>query len=127
MVWRANDGVRWLEADVSEARAALPTRLGGVSAAPYDSLNLGVPTDDETANVVENRRRLATALGFEPDRVAYTLQVHGTELSAVAPSFHGSFVGPDPTKEPRDALAEADGQVLSEPGVAALVFTADCL
>jgi len=127
MEWRENDGVRWLEADLGGARAAFPARVGGVSEAPYDSLNLGVLTDDETANVVENRRRLATALGFEPQRVAYALQVHGTDLVTVPPSFRGSFSDISTGKEPRDALAEADGQVLTEPGVAALVFTADCL
>lgn len=127
MEWRENDGVRWLEAELGGARAAFPSRLGGASAAPYDSLNLGVLTDDDSGSVVENRGRLARALGFEPDRVAYALQVHGTELATVPASFRGSFSVPGTDKEPRDGIGEADGQMLSEPGVAALVFTADCL
>lgn len=127
MEWRENEGVRWLEADLDGARAAFPARLGGVSEGPYDSLNLGILTDDETASVLENQRRLAIALGLDPQRVAYALQVHGTDLATVPPSFRGSLSVPGPDKEPRDRLAEADGQVLTEPGVAALVFSADCL
>lgn len=127
MEWRESDGVRWLEADLGRATAAFPARLGGVSEAPFDSLNLGLLTDDADANAIENRRRLVTALGFAPERVAYALQVHGTELVTVPASFRGSFVRPDRTKEPRDELPKADGQVVADPGIAALVFTADCL
>ena len=64
MEWRESDGVRWLEADLGGARAAFSTRLGGVSEAPFDSLNLGLLTDDADEAVVENRRRLAAALGL---------------------------------------------------------------
>lgn len=127
MEWREDDGVRWLQADLGGATAAFATRLGGVSPAPFDSLNLGLLTDDADVNAIENRRRLARALGFPPERVAYALQVHGTELVTVPTSFRGSFCAPAAQKEPRDRLAEADGQVVADPGIAALVFTADCL
>ncbi len=110
MEWRENDGVRWLETDLGGATAAFPARVGGVSPAPYDSLNIALLTDDREANRAENRRRLAAALGFPAERFAYALQVHGIELAGAA-----------------DPRAEADGQVLTEPGRAALVFTADCL
>lgn len=110
MEWRENEGVRWLQADLGGAIAAFPTRLGGVSPAPYDSLNLGLLTDDTDANAIENRRRLAAALGFAPERIAHSKQVHGTELTT-----------------PAESMAEADGQILTKPGTAALVFTADCL
>ena len=127
MEWRESEAVRWLEADLGGAAAAFPTRLGGVSAPPFDSLNLGLLTDDADANAIENRRRLAAALDFAPERVAYALQVHGTELVTVPSSFRGSFVRSDRTKEPHDGLAEADGQVVADSEIAALVFTADCL
>jgi YfiH family protein len=127
MDWRESDGVRWLEADLGDARAAFVTRLGGVSEAPFDNLNLGLLTDDAEENVLENRRRLCAALGFEPGRIAYGHQVHGAELATVPSSFRGSFYAPRVQKEPRDALDDVDGQVVGEPGVAGLVFTADCL
>lgn len=127
MEWRENDGVRWLQADLGGGRAAFATRLGGVSPAPFDSLNLGLLTADADERVVENRSRLAAALGLAPERIAYALQVHGAELVTVPTSFRGSFVVTGTTKEPRDGLAEADGQVVATPGLAGLVFTADCL
>jgi polyphenol oxidase len=112
MEWRESNGVRWLQAGLDGAGAAFSTRLGGVSEAPFDSLNLGLLTADDGEAVGENRRRLAAALGFEPGQVACARQVHGTRL----------------VEHPREGrLVEADGHVLREAGKAALVFTADCL
>lgn len=116
MEWRERDGVRWLEADLGGARAAFSTRLGGLSAPPFDSLNLGILTDDDPAAVRENRRRLAGALGHEPQHVAFALQVHGTRL-----------IDYSEVPQPRDGLPEADGHVVRETGLAPLVFVADCL
>ncbi len=48
------------------ARVLFSDRNGGVSEGPYRSLNLGVLTEDDPANVAENRRRLAARLGIEP-------------------------------------------------------------
>jgi polyphenol oxidase len=128
MEWRETDGVRWLEAELPGARAAFSTRLGGVSEAPFDSLNLRILTDDERRSVYENRLRLATALGHAPDRIAYGLQVHGAELATGAAGKRSSFVPDDGTREERDAeLPEVDGQVITEQGLAGLVFVADCL
>jgi polyphenol oxidase len=62
--------------------------------------------------VTENRHRLAAALGFAPEQVVFARQVHGTRL------LH----------HPREGeVVEADGHVVTEPGLAPLVFTADCL
>jgi purine-nucleoside/S-methyl-5'-thioadenosine phosphorylase / adenosine deaminase len=136
MEWREKDGVRWLEADLDGARAAFSTRLGGVSEAPFDSLNLGILTDDDPNSVAENRHRLARALGHNPEQIVFALQVHGTRLidhsapdleSTPSSEFRGSFVGPGTTKKPRNGIAEADGHLVREGGLAPLVFVADCL
>jgi YfiH family protein len=135
MEWRENEGVRWLEADLNGARAAFSTRLGGVSEPPFDSLNLGILTDDDPEAVAENRQRLASALGYEPEQIVFALQVHGTRLlhhrervhTATAQS-RGSFRTVSDRKEPRDGgIVEADGHVVTEPGLVPLVFVADCL
>ncbi len=126
MEWRERNGVRWLEADLGGARAAFSTRLGGVSEPPYDSLNLGLLTEDSGEAVAENRLRLAAALGFAPDQVVFARQVHGTKLIEGADQSRGSFVRDSRTKEPRDVVA-ADGHVIREPGLVPLVFVADCL
>jgi YfiH family protein len=134
MEWREANGVKWLAAELGGgARAAFTTRLGGVSEPPFDQLNLGVLTDDARQAVDENRRRLAAVLGHRPERIVFALQVHGTGLidhSAPAPDaarFRGSFVNRSTTGEPRNGLAEADGHIVSEAGLAPLVFVADCL
>jgi hypothetical protein len=59
------------------------TRHGGVSTAPYASLNLGLYTQDGDAEVMENRRRFFAALGFEESQTAGSHQVHGDEINLV--------------------------------------------
>lgn len=112
--------MRWLEADLGGARVAFSTRLGGVSAPPRDSLNLGLLSGDEAAAVLENRRRLAAALGIAPERVAVAHQVHGAELLEHGGETAGRWL--DGAGAP-----EADGHLLRSPGQAAFCFTADCL
>ncbi|TDD74809.1 laccase domain-containing protein, partial [Actinomadura rubrisoli] len=57
--------------------AGFTGRAGGVSTAPYDSLNLGGAVGDDTAAVLANRRRAAAALGVDPARIVWMRQVHG--------------------------------------------------
>jgi len=130
MDWRERDGVRWLEADLGGAHVAFSTRIGGVSEPPFDSLNLGILTDDDQAAVEANRQRLATAVGLAPEQVVFALQVHGTRLiehGEGSGELRGSFGTAYVQKEPRNGLPEADGHIVREPGLAPLVFVADCL
>jgi polyphenol oxidase len=122
MEWREAGGVEWLEARVPGARVAFSTRTGGVSAAPYESLNLGVLTEDRPDAASENRRRLAAALGLSPRQIAIGRQAHGAELL-----IHSAPQRPSPFAEPGAPIPEADGQVVTAPHTAALVFVADCL
>ncbi len=96
-------------------RALFTTRRGGVSAAPYASLNLGPWTDDDPAAVGENRRRVAAAIGSAAI-VAHGRQVHGATVARVTAE-------PDPKAPPPDA----DGQATALRNVAPLVLAADCL
>lgn len=92
------------------------TRAGGVSAAPYDTLNLGARWGDVIASVEENRRRLLRAVGVAgPLYVAR--QVHGVAVVRVR-------AGDDPA-----AIAglEADALITADPGVPLGVFVADCI
>jgi YfiH family protein len=123
MDWRDDGRTRWLEAALPGARVAFSTRVGGAGVPPFDSLNLGILTGDDRDTVLENRRRLAAALGFVPGRVAIGRQVHGAELA-----FHEAPQQPGFFAEPDAAIPEVDGHVIAaEPGLAALVFVADCL
>jgi polyphenol oxidase len=127
MEWRETHGVRWLAADLGPAgsgvgRVGFGSRVGGVSEAPYDALNIGVLTDDADAAVVENRRRLAAAVGIDPRNVPIGLQVHKADLAV-----HSGAQDPSPFADPGTALEEVDGHVVRQAGLAPLVLTADCL
>jgi len=113
--WRDAQGVPWLEIGLPGARAAFSTRQGGVSAPPYDSLNLGILTDDDRDAVRANRDALARALGRDPDGVVYGLQVHGAEVQLHERPRDGS----EPV--PSDAQATRSAQLTP------LVLVADCL
>ena len=127
MEWIETDGVRWLEATLGPAgsgagKVGFGSRVGGVSAAPYDSLNIGVLTEDADANVVVNRARLAAAVGIELRNVPIGLQVHKADIAV-----HAGPQEPSPYAEPGTALEEVDGHVVRGPDLAPLVLTADCL
>ena len=89
-------------------RACVTTRAGGVSVAPFDSLNLGDHVDDDPLAVAANRQRLTHIFDVQP---AWLSQVHGV---VVAPASPGRVV-------------EADASWTSTPGIACTVMTADCL
>ena len=91
-------------------RALCTTRAGGVSAAPYDSLNLGDHVGDDPVSVEENRARLATHIGVRP---VFLQQVHGTQVLQLTPHTpHAST---------------ADACVTTQPQVACTIMVADCL
>jgi YfiH family protein len=122
MDWREQDGVRWLEAELPGARAAFSTRIGGVSEAPYDSLNVALKTGDQPAAVAENRRRLATALGVAPENVVMGRQVHGAELRR-----HDRQQEPQVYATGAHSPDEVDAHATDQPGLVPLVMVADCL
>jgi len=90
------------------------TRAGGVSAPPFDTLNLGGKWGDDPARVVENRRRLAGAV---PGRCYVARQVHGPAIVRVRAGEGAEAI----------ARVEADGLVSDAVGVSLGVFVADCI
>jgi YfiH family protein len=103
------------------ARALFSTRQGGVSEPPYDTLNLGILTDDARDRVTENRRRLAARVGVAPERIAMGWQVHRADLHDWTEAPASRFADPDAD------LRKVDGHVTDLDGVALLVLVADCL
>ena len=89
-------------------KACVTTREGGVSLAPFDSLNLGDHVGDAPSAVAENRRRLTDHFAITP---AWLQQVHGIAV-----------VEADPTQ-----VATADASWTATPGIACAAMTADCL
>ena len=96
--------------------ALMTTRVGGVSVAPYDSLNLKAQTSDplDQIAVAENRRRFATTLGAAP---VFLDQVHGTRVVRLT----AAHIGPGAETE------RADASITTTPGIACTVMVADCL
>ncbi len=122
MEWRERDGVRWLEAELPGARAAFSTRVGGVSAAPYEALNVAILTGDEIDSVRQNRLRLASALGREPEGVVMGRQVHGVELRR-----HDERQDPRVYADVMRSPDEVDAHATARAGLTPLVMVADCL
>jgi YfiH family protein len=122
MEWRESNGVRWLEAKLPGASAAFSTRAGGVSESPYEALNVAIMTGDERESVRENRRRLAAALGREPEGVVMGRQVHGAELRR-----HEERQEPRVYAEVVRSPDEVDAQATTNAELTPLVMVADCL
>jgi polyphenol oxidase len=97
-------------------------RRGGVSAPPYDTLNLGGGLGDDPAAVAANRCRAARSCGVGPDRLAWMRQVHGTAVR-YAPSANtmgsGEIAGA--------GVAEADAIFTDVAGLVLGVLVADCV
>ncbi len=96
-------------------RHAISTRLGGVSPAPFASLNLTTARGDTRERVAENLRRLCAVMGLAPAALVSPQQVHGAHVARVGREMRGRIV------------AGCDGLVTSEPGVALLLRFADCV
>lgn len=114
--------LRWGDAGRFGADVAVTTRLGGVSEAPYDSLNLGLHVGDDPADVATNRGLAATAFGVGLDDLVFTRQTHGVAAVFVSGEDRGRG-----TRAEDDAVADADVLVTSTPGVTPVILVADCV
>ena len=94
------------------------TRLGGVSTGVLSSLNLGNHRGDTPETVAENYRRLGQAIGFSPEQLVLTRQIHSDIVRQVG---RKDAAGLDHRMYP-----ECDGLITNEPGVGLVVFSADC-
>lgn len=101
------------------------TRRGGVSPAPYDSLNLGSTTRDDPANVAENRLRQALAFGY-PLQEHIRLE-HGCRVHLVEKCGDRSLDSEMSDLSPHSGLPVADAVITRERGVPITIYYADCV
>ncbi len=94
-------------------RHAFFTRNGGVSGGFYGSLNGGLGSDDDPANVAENRRRMAEQMGVAPSHLLGVHQIHSPDAVVATSPWQG--------ERPR-----ADAIVTRAEGLAIGVTAADC-
>jgi purine-nucleoside/S-methyl-5'-thioadenosine phosphorylase / adenosine deaminase len=92
------------------------TRVGGVSEGDFESLNLGILTDDDPDRVVENRRRVCAAVGADASTATMAWQVHGGAVTEARP--RGILE--------RTVFEKCDGLWSDRPGQAMALVTADC-
>tara|TARA_R110002073_G_scaffold121657_4_gene264266 strand:- start:1199 stop:1981 length:783 start_codon:yes stop_codon:yes gene_type:complete len=92
---------------------AFTTRSGGVSEAPYDSLNLSWKDGDNKAHIAENRARVTAALGL--DKLVFANQVHGKTVHRVDAAPVGVW-----------SVGEGDALMSDVPGLGLVAQTADC-
>ncbi len=89
------------------------TRRGGVSGGIYASLNGGQGSADAPEAVLENRARMASAIGVAPDHLVNVHQIHSPDVVVAEGAWPG-------------ARPRADGLVTRTPGVGLAIATADC-
>lgn len=90
------------------------TRRGGVSDGLYDSLNIGLGSQDDRARVLENRARVAEKLAVPRDCLALPYQHHSPDAVVVEAAWRPG------------AAPKADAVVSRAAGLAVGVSTADC-
>lgn len=132
-----------LLADSGVVRHAFSTRLGGVSAGCFSSLNLSFTRGDDEAAVRENFRRMAAAVGVRIGDMVFSRQTHTTNVHVVTESDRGmntaclsNMAGVDVSCPGRldgmdasalPSKADIDGLVTNVPGVCLVTFFADCV
>ena len=110
--------LEYLTAEGISVPHCFTTRLGGVSTGIFDSLNIAIKEGETEENVRKNIEILGAALGFGADDLVLTRQTHSDIVRVVGrEDCNGCFHRDYP---------ECDGLVTNAPGVALMVFTADC-
>ncbi|MCG8403254.1 MAG: peptidoglycan editing factor PgeF [Firmicutes bacterium] len=98
------------------------TRHGGVSAAPFDALNLDFKVGDDPGSVAANRKRACALIGAGFDRLVAGNQVHGNRVVTVDDSHAGRGA-----RSETDALPDVDAMVTAVPGLVLSSYYADCV
>lgn len=98
------------------------SRSGGVSPAPYVSLNMGFTVGDDQANVIQNRQRVADGLGFPLESLVAAKQVHGDRVALISKEQLGRGALTYDT-----ALQDIDALITDRRGIPISTYHADCI
>ena len=110
--------LEYLTAEGITASHCFTTRYGGVSTGSQSSLNLAIGRGDSMENVEANLRILGRALDFDPEKLVMTMQIHSDIVRVVTDADCAGLCHRN--------YPQCDALVTNTPGVALLVFTADC-
>jgi YfiH family protein len=116
------DVLGWPAFEGLAVEAFVTARGGGISVGAYASLNLSFAVGDEPGAVLENRRRVAAAIGVDLGDFVFSRQVHGAGVRVVtsADRSAGAFVLDE-------SVPEADALVTADPSVVLAILAADCV
>ena len=116
------NGLLFLQTDLFDGgvRHGFSSRGGGVSPAPWDSLNLGPGRGDHMDNVQENYRRFCAAIGADASRVVMSQQTHTDTVRRVTAADWGKGLW-----RQRD-YTDVDALITDVPHTPLVVFGADC-
>lgn len=113
------ENLEYLRASSIPAPHCFTTRLGGVSEGYLSSMNIGLTRGDRIENVWKNYEILGNTIGFDPKNCVLTKQTHTDIVRPVTAAHAGTgLFGPE--------FSPCDGLVTNTPGLALVVFTADC-
>lgn len=104
-------------ADTKGIQAGFTTRNGGVSRAPYNSLNLGLNTEDYRANVEGNRSTVARAFELQPHMLLTVQQTHSTNILVIDEANYDLS---------HFQSVECDAIITNQPGIMLGILVADC-
>ena len=114
-------GLVWFTADVlNDVPHGFSTRKGGVSPAPWDSLNLRPGQGDGPEKLWENYRRFFATLGLDETRAVLSQQTHTANIRTVTAEDAGKGL-----LRPRD-YTDVDALITNVPNLPLTVFSADC-
>lgn len=111
--------LEYLRASTLDVPHCFTTRYGGVSEGYLSSMNIGLTRGDNIENVWKNYEILGQAIGFDPKNCVLTKQTHTDIVRPVTASDAGTGLF-------KPEFSPCDGLVTNTPGLALVVFTADC-
>lgn len=117
MLKKEKNGVIYYEfehlAETGLVNHCFSTRIGGVSKAPYHSMNLAYHMGDDKADVDENFRLISRAVGFDSKQVVMTKQIHQDVIQTLG--------------EGDDVREDVDGLITVTTGPVLTTYYADCV
>ena len=119
MLYSRIGALEYLRAENISVPHCFTTRLGGVSQGHLASMNIGIHRGDSEQNVLKNYQILGSAIGFDVENTVLTTQTHTDIIRPVTAQDAGTGLLGEP-------FAPCDGLITNTPGLALVVFTADC-
>lgn len=120
--FQTQNAVEFMQVLLPGTKGVFSTRNGGISASPFDSLNLAFHVGDAPEAVTTNREIFAAAAGFSLESLVCAQQVHGTRIFSASSLDRGRGV-----YNYEDAVPETDALITDDSNVVLGAFFADCV